>query len=63
MTTEEIAQKIREHLGKAKSNALMMANAQSALDRNRYLQKLSGEFKTVVALLDKLPKADGQPSG
>jgi hypothetical protein len=54
MTTEETAQKIREHLGKAKSNALMMANAQSALDRNRYLQKLAGEFKTIAGLLDKL---------
>jgi hypothetical protein len=59
MTTEEIAQKIREHLGKAKSSALMMANAHSALDRNRYLQKLSVEFKAAVALLDKLPKTDG----
>jgi hypothetical protein len=54
MTIEETAQKIRSHLGKLKSSALMMANAQSALDRNRYLQKLSIELKAAVELLDKL---------
>ena len=54
MTIEETAQKIREHLGKTKSNALMMANAQSALDRNRYLQGFSRELKKAIALLETL---------
>ncbi len=56
MSSAEIAQKIKEHLGKAKSAALMMANAHSALDRARYLQNLSKEFKAVLALLEKLDK-------
>ena len=54
MAPAEIPQKIKEHLGKAKSAALMMANAHSALDRARYLQNLSKEFKAVLELLEKL---------
>jgi hypothetical protein len=54
MSPAEIAKKSREHLGKTKAAALMMANAQSSLDRERYLQTLSKELKAVVALLEKL---------
>jgi hypothetical protein len=56
MTREEIGKKIREHLGSAKSSALMMANAQRALDRNRYLQSLSREIKEAISLIEKLAK-------
>ena len=54
MTIEDTTQAIRIHLGKIKSNALMMANAQSALDRNRYLQNLARELKKALTLLDSL---------
>ncbi len=52
MTNEETTQKIREHLGRVRSSALMMANAQSATDRNRYLQTLAKELQKALALLD-----------
>jgi hypothetical protein len=56
MSPAEIAQKTRQHLGRAKASALMMANAQSSLNRERYLQTLSKELKAAVALLEKLEK-------
>jgi len=56
MSPAEIAQKIRQHLARAKASALMMANAQSSLNRERYLQTLSKELKAAVALLEKLEK-------
>ena len=58
MAPAEIAQKTREHLGKIKAAALMMANAQSSLDRTRYLQTLSKELKATVTLLEKLEERD-----
>jgi hypothetical protein len=56
MSPAETAKKVREHLGKTKASALMMAHAQSALDRERYLQTLSQELKAAVTLLEKLEK-------
>ena len=56
MSPAETAKKVREHLGKTRSTALMMAHAQSALDRERYLQNLSKELKAAFLLLDKLEK-------
>lgn len=50
----EAVLKLRQHLGKIRSAALMMAHAQSAIDRNRYLQNVSQELKAALALLDKL---------
>ena len=58
MSPAEIAKKAREHLGKTRSAALMMANAQSSLDRERYLQTLTKELKAAVALLEKLEKLE-----
>ncbi len=57
MTQQEMAKKVREHLGKIKSSALMMSAAQSALDRNRYLRDLSIELKKAHVLLEQLEKA------
>jgi hypothetical protein len=54
MNREEIARKLREHMGRIRSNALMMAHAHSALDRNRFLQNLTGELKKITALVEKL---------
>jgi hypothetical protein len=56
MSPAETAKKVREHLGKTKAAALMMAHAQSSLDRERYLQNLSKELKAAVLLLEKLEK-------
>jgi hypothetical protein len=56
MSQAEIVKKTREHLGKTKAAALMLANQQSSLNRERYLQILSKELKAAVALLDKLEK-------
>jgi hypothetical protein len=56
MSSAETAKKVREHLGKTRSAALMMAHAQSALDRERYLQTLTKELKSAVTLLEKLEK-------
>jgi hypothetical protein len=58
MSQAEIVQKTREHLGKTKAAALMLANQQSSLNRERYLQILSKELKAAVALLDKLEKVE-----
>ncbi|GEM_PF-4054199 len=63
MTPAEIAQKMREHLGRVRSAALMMANAQSALNRERYLQNISKEMKSAFALLDKLEKLEKLENG
>ena len=57
MANEDVVKKIRVHLGKTKASALMMSSAQSAVDRNRYLQLLSKELKAVITLLDKLEKS------
>jgi hypothetical protein len=56
MSPADTAKKVREHLGKIKANALMMAHAQSALNRERYLQNLSKELKAAVVLLERLEK-------
>ena len=56
MSPADTAKKVREHLGKIKANALMMAHAQSALNRERYLQNLSKEMKAAVVLLERLEK-------
>jgi hypothetical protein len=58
MSPAEIAKKTRERLGKTKAAALMMAHAQSSLDRSRYLQILSKELKAAVALLEKLENVE-----
>ena len=57
MACEESVKKIREHLGKVKASALMMSSAQSAVDRNRYLQLLAKEMKNAVNLLEKIEKS------
>jgi hypothetical protein len=56
MSPAETAKKVREHLGKTRSAALMMAHAQSALNREAYLKILSKELKAAVLLLEKLEK-------
>ena len=50
----EAAIKLKLHLGKIRSASLMMANAQSMLDRNRYLQNISKELKAAFTLIEKL---------
>ncbi len=50
----EAFQKIRECLLVARSCALMMANAQTAIGRNEYLKRLAEQLKSAMALLDKL---------
>ncbi len=57
MDKSEVLKKIREHLGTAKSCALMMANAQSAVSRTDYLKRLSEQLKNATTLLDKLEGA------
>lgn len=54
MTKSETIAKIRDHLGKARARALMMANAPSATDRSKYLKQMSDEMKKGLVLLDKV---------
>ena len=57
MASEDSIKKIREHLGKVKASALMMSSAQSAIDRDRYLQNMAKELKAIMALLEKIEKS------
>ena len=56
MNKAQTIQKIREHMGIAKSTALMMANAQSAADRLEFLKRMSAELRKAYLLLDQLDK-------
>jgi len=49
-----LTSKVRDHLGKARARALMMANAQSAIHRGQYLKELTGELEKAQKVLDKI---------
>lgn len=53
--------KVRDHLGKARARALIMANAQSALHRGQYLKELNAELEKAQKILDKLAALDPPP--
>jgi hypothetical protein len=54
---KDLAEKIRLHLRKAKASTLMIAHAQSPLDRQKYLKLMSDEMKRAVALVDRLEQS------
>ena len=61
MTATTLANKVRDHLGKARARALMMANAQSAIHRGQYLKELTSELEKAQKLLDKIVALETPP--
>ena len=58
MKHADLANKVRDHLGKARARALMMANAQSAIHRGQYLKELTSELEKAQKVLDKIAALD-----
>ncbi len=54
MSPAALITKVRDHLGKARARALMMANAQSAIHRGQYLKELTAELEKAQKILDKI---------
>ena len=57
MADTELIRKIREHLGKVRSAALILAHTQSGEKRNEYIKRLTDELKKANALLDKIEQS------
>ncbi len=50
---DDVLDRVRAELGAIRSCALMMANAQSAEVRKRYLKSLNDKLKSIESLLEK----------
>jgi hypothetical protein len=62
MSVPTLVTKVRDHLGKARARALMMANAQSAIHRGQYLKELTAELEKAHKILDKIETQGAPPS-
>jgi hypothetical protein len=56
---DEVVDSLREHLGIIRSCALMMAHAQSASARSKYLRSVTQELRQIEALLTQFEQAPG----